>query len=465
MKISVEPEHVLFPTTSYVIATNRNHVEEQAPPGRAAMIAAYAGLKPQFAQKKLLYRLGHGPTDGRLDWQGMDGYHFEAMWGKDGPYPYDDLRHGLREARALGADLDVVVNFGSGDAAEAGRLVSYLNRKDDPLRKSHGLPPFDVALFEIGNEMGWKTVRGHDQHAPSERAYAERALGFARAMRENSDIPIEVGATASINSNFTGDGWASGAEAVTNIIAIMGEDVDFITYHGYPSTPLKKPGDPLAIMAQNQWNRDKLSREIFPAIERSRRKYGISQPIAVGNTEYFTELYRGDYQRGVLEALYTADSIVTALALRLKAAINFCFMHDESPDSLFFENNDAAGRTAVFAVHELLARELGDEVVASSATDSETVLVRGGQADGDVALEKLAFVATRKADGALSLLLVNRVEEPVALTIDPAFRPRAARRITLRGSGYAAKAMTREEQEFTGAAELPPTSVSIVRFE
>ncbi len=465
MKISIHPREVLFPATSYVIATNRNHVDENAPPGRGAMIAGYAALKPAFAQKKLLYRLGHGPTDGRLDRLGMEGYHFEAMWDESGPYPYDDLRFGLREAELLDADLDVVVNFGSGDAAEAGRLVSYLNRTGDPLRASHRLPPVGVRLFEVGNEMGWQTVRGHDEYAPNERAYAERAKSFAQAMRENSDVAIEIGATASINSNFTGDGWASGAEAVKNIIAVMREDVDFITYHGYPSVPVKRKGDPLTVMAQNQWNRAKLTSEIFPAIEQARREHGLAQPIAVANTEYFTELYSGEHQRGVLEALYTADSVVTALALQLKAAVNFCFMHDEEADSLFFVASDAARRTPVYAVHELLARELGDDVVAASASGMETLSVRGGEPGGDVELEKLAYVATRSSSGRLSLLLVNRVEEPVPVEIDPGFTPRRARRITLAGSGYGAQTMQREERDFILAGELPGTSVSVLQFE
>jgi hypothetical protein len=465
--LALEPTTVLHPATSYVIATNRNHVKAEVPADFGRMLAAYANVRPAFGAQRKLYRIGHGPFDGRLDFDYMTGYHFEKVWGKDGPYPYDDLRHGLAEAKALDADVIMVVNYGTGDAGEAGRLVSYLNGANDATRKVHGLAPFNVKLFEIGNEIGWSVVRGHAEYAPDEKTFARRAKQFAAEMRANSDVPIEIGVPGSINSNWSGEGWAPGAAGVGNIIDIMGEDVNFLIFHGYPSWPLKRDGEPLTVMAQNAWNRDKLSKEILPAISAARDRNGISHPIDVANTEYFTELYHGPYQRGVLEALYAADTMATTLALGLRMAVNFCFFHGELADSLFFRNASAEQRTTVFSVHELAASSLGQDVIGARSHDVPSVRVTGSEATTVVDMEQVGYAATRRSDGTVVLLVVNRTEtDDVTLAVDAGMLVRRARQMTLSGGTYASLRFERTEQALASldAVSFPKASVSVLEL-
>jgi hypothetical protein len=464
--IRISPTRVLHAARSHVLGANRNHVKDEVPEDFPAMLSAVRALKPANGGRKL-YRLGHGVTDGRKDYGYMPGYHFESAWDKAGPYPYDDIRHGLGEAKELDTDVIMVVNFGSGDAAEAGRLASYLNKASDATRTSQGLPPFNVKLFEIGNEIGWSQVIGHDEYASSESAYATRAKAFATQMRANSDIPIQIGASASINSNWQCDGWSDGPTAVGKIIDIMGEDVDFLIFHGYPSYPLKKDGDPLTFMAQNEWNKSKLKAEILPAIAAARQRNGISHPIGVANTEYSTELYAGPWLRGVLEALYTADTVVTSLELDVQAAVNFALWHHEHGDSLFFLENSSTKRTPIFATHELLASALGAEVVEATAHGMPSINVQGGSAGTEVNLPQLSFVAMRSATGSVTLTVVNRLEgTSVGVPIDAGMAVRQATLVSLLGTQYTSTSMTRRETQLTSLAnvEFPAASVSVLRL-
>ena len=63
-KIKIYPDQVLHNTTSYIIGANRNHLINE--PNLSEKLKEYGSIKPVFAEKRKLYRLGHGPTDGRL---------------------------------------------------------------------------------------------------------------------------------------------------------------------------------------------------------------------------------------------------------------------------------------------------------------------------------------------------------------------------------------------------------------
>ncbi|MFP5501128.1 MAG: discoidin domain-containing protein, partial [Candidatus Sericytochromatia bacterium] len=97
--IYVEPDSVLHRAESRLLGTNRNHAVNDFPNG-AAKLQKLKALQPQWGDGKYLYRIGHGPTDGRHDYDYMTGFHFEQSWGKTG-YPYDDIREGLKDAAAI----------------------------------------------------------------------------------------------------------------------------------------------------------------------------------------------------------------------------------------------------------------------------------------------------------------------------------------------------------------------------
>ena len=403
---------------SLVLGTNRNHVAEYFPNG-PAKLAKLRELRPTWGDKRYLYRVGHGITDGRIEYDYMTGFFFEEVWGRKGGYPYDDIRHALGEARELGAEQIHVVNFGTGSADQAARYAQYLNDAGSPLRKQYPFEGEPVRRFEIGNEISWTHARGHARFAPDESTYARRAKEFATRMRATSPVPIRIGAVATTNSNWLGDGWSGGARTVENILKTMGDQVDFLIFHGYPSWPLKKKGDLLTVMAQNAWNRRKLQDEIFPAIAR----HAAGRPVKVANTEFFTELYNDpDVSRGMLGALYTADTLATALDLDLEAAIQFCFEHGDMADSSFFRGNDPDRITPIFRVGRMLARHWGAEALPVDASNLKAVHVKGDATAIDMPL--LGLAAARDEAGRVYALVVNRTnKEAVTAHLEFGFKP------------------------------------------
>ncbi|MEB3285424.1 MAG: discoidin domain-containing protein [Candidatus Sericytochromatia bacterium] len=402
--ITIEPDKILHRANSRLLGTNRNHVTSDFPNG-AAKLQKMRELTPQWGDRKYLYRIGHGPTDGRYDYSYMTGFHFESVWGKNGGYPYDDVRNGIQEANVLGADQMHVVNYGTSNPEEAGRYVGYLNKMSDPNRSRYPIAQQNVRMFEIGNEIPWSMVRGHNEFAPNETVYAQRAKLFAQQMRANSDVPIQIGAVASINSNWLGNGWSGGTTTVKNILQIMGDQVDFLIYHGYPSWPLHRNGDLNTVIAQNEWNRQKLSNEIIPAI----RQYGGGRDIRIANTEFFTHMYSDALRsRGLFGALYAADTLNLSFNLNLLTSVEFCFDHKELADAAFFFNNDPNNTTPIFKFQKMLAEHWGDQIVSSSGNQIPTATVAG--AATNVTLPKLAYSAATSGNKVF-LMVIHRLDD------------------------------------------------------
>jgi alpha-L-arabinofuranosidase len=417
--INVNPAAVLHAADSHVLGTNRNHVTGDFP-NAAAKMAKVKELQPQWGSRKYLYRIGHGPTDGRNDYSYMTGFHFEKAWNQTKSYPYDDIREGLKEAATLGADQMHVVNFGTSDPAEAGRYVSYLNKATDANRTKYPFAQQNVRMFELGNEIAWSMVRGHDKYAANERVYAERAKLFAQEMRKNSDVPILIGANASINSNWEGNGWSGGATTVKNILTIMGDQVDFLLYHGYPSWPLYKAGDLQTLMAQNAWNDEKITREIMPAI----KAHSNGRNVRIANTEFFTHLYNDvKRSRGLFGALYSADTVTLALKHNMLSSVQFAMEHKDMADASFFINNDANNTTAIFKFQKMLAQHWGDQIVESSAQKLPSANVAG--ASTTLEMPKLSFVASKTGPKVFVMVTHRTNDADVKASINVGFTPKA----------------------------------------
>jgi hypothetical protein len=423
--LHVAPATVLGRSNAHLIGFCRNHVTA-ACPNLAGKLAAMAQLKPTWGDGKALYRIGHGVTDGRSDYNYMGGYHFEQCWDQRAKYPYDDLRGGMEEADAMGADQIHVINYGTSDPGEAARYVSYLDHAGDPNRLQHPTTAAGARLFEIGNEVAMKRERGHDEYAPDEVTYGMRARQFAQAMRQAADGPIQIGAVASVNSNWQGDGWSGGAETVKNLLATMGDQVDFLVFHGYPSWPMVRDGDLATILAQNEWNRQLLENEIWPAIRAANPRVGIA------NTEFSTNLYRDPVRaRGLFGALYAADSVVLAMNQQLLAALEFCLSHGETADSGYFYDDDPARPTPIYAFQRMLAQHWGDLRVQATAEGLPTQHVVGARAQLDLPL--LGFSAASSADGRTAYMLVvaRAKDQDVRARLDWGFAPSAVTAYTL----------------------------------
>ncbi len=388
--------------SAFVVSTNRNHVEEHFPRG-AEKLARLRELRPRWGQGRMMLRIGHGPTDGRFDHPGMTGYHFEECWNRRGPYPYDDVRFALEDARDLGAEMLHVINYGTSTPDEAARLVRYLNDPDSPARQEHPIDTPPTRYFEIGNEISWSMVRGHAEHAPDEVTYARRALEFIRAMRAASPVPIHIGVVASTNSNWLGDGWSGRDSTVKRMLAVLGDEVDFLVYHGYPSWPLKRDRDLTTLMAQNTWNHHLLEGVIGPAIRQA-----VSHPVAIANTEFFTEQYDSPrHARGLFGTLYAADTVALAFRHGMPIANQFCLDHGDMADASYFIGDDPTRVTPIFRFQRLLAQHWGEQLLETSTRGVPTVEVIGS--DARVQMPELEMVASRDRD-TIHLMILHRTE-------------------------------------------------------
>ncbi len=143
--------------------------------------------------------------------------------------------------RQVGADPLIAVNFESEGAAcwmrdPAGRLrragpkeaaewVAYCNDPRNALRKKNGArAPFDVRLWQIGNETSY------DKRAYDVQTAAKRTVAFARAMRKVDPTIRLIG--------WGDSGWAA------RMLGVAGEHLQYIAFHhhfdsGLPNSPLR----------------------------------------------------------------------------------------------------------------------------------------------------------------------------------------------------------------------------------
>ncbi len=444
--ITVDAALVRHAASPYTIGFNRNHSHRQfatnSAADRQAMIAATRALVPRWGQAYLgelltagypapttpapIMRTGHGPTDGRTDYATMQGYFFEQMWGLDGQaatwdgYPYDDLRYVLDEAEEIGAEPLVTVNFGTGTAASAGQLAEYLNAGASALRDAHPFtePPFAMAsdqprrafLFEIGNEVQLRQMRGHDK-ANSIDEYVANARAYVEAIRQASPHPVKIGLSSATNIFFGGpntgeDSWLQRGAMISGFIqAAQSHEVTFdaLVCHLYPLYPVREQLAGIAY-AEGLFNE-----RLIPAMG--------SADFEFWNDEFHAASGSTIRNPGMYGALYAADATVMAFGLSragkqlIPVGADFAWWHGGAGngyDSLYFQGNSAANLTPIYHFRRLLATHWGDHVVATSTT--------GGGAWTDAAADgtttvvsNLHAVAARSADGlALHVLVVNR---------------------------------------------------------
>lgn len=150
----------------------------------------------------------------------------------------------LEFCRMIGAEPSITVNVeGAGATAEeAAHWVEYVNgpvtSKYGAMRSANGHPePYHVTLWELGNEVYGRWVRGH---ADAE-TYAKNAKRYAESMRavDPSIKLIAVGESSMPDAA----NWDS------TVIRILGKDVDYLAVHDY-NTRTKDQNNRTTMMAR-----------------------------------------------------------------------------------------------------------------------------------------------------------------------------------------------------------------------
>jgi len=142
---------------------------------------------------------------------------------------------------ALGTSPFLAVNLGTGDAADAARLVEYCNLPEgtrwSDLRVKHGQPsPYAVKLWGLGNELDGPWQAGH---VPAE-VYARRAFQASFLMKQ-LDSNIETVAAGS-----SGRGLPTYLAWDREVLETCWDTIDFISAHRYSSNAAKESAAYLA---------------------------------------------------------------------------------------------------------------------------------------------------------------------------------------------------------------------------
>lgn len=386
------------------------------------VVAAAAGKVPQLRWPGGNFVSFHHWRDGVGSVERRQAYEVQAWGGLE--HHLIGTHEFLSLCEQIGARPAITVNAGTGTAEEAAAWVEYCNgdvgTPMGALRAANGHPePWGVSVWEVGNET-WGEFQGGNVGAEEN---ARRFGEFARAMRAASPVPLRLLAQGNWfdlldpddprHADISADGiWHE------ELARQVPDEIDVLSLH-WVAIASDFPADPSADETVDRALFALLvsaERRFFPAVldifDRSARDQG-RPPVEIGLTEWTpvgapldpgAERIMPDNAGGATWAAACLNTLV-----RCSDRVTLA-----SPNGLMHGNSWKKGAGVVYA-------DPGTDVIAMyrplvGATVLGTDLV-GPAYDVpqpmDVALPEsdVPFVdvlAVRRADGGVSLVLVNR---------------------------------------------------------
>lgn len=407
-------------------------------------------------------------------------------WLRPGETAFEDNQFGTHEfielCRALGAEPYININFGPSSPAEAAAWVSYCNAPADSPegeeRARNGIPePLDVRLWGIGNET-WGVYEGG--YCARGRTYARRYLAFRRAMK-HADQNIN---TVAVGANRSYPGWNK------ETLQTAGRSMDYLSLHEYAPgpNPLSREFYIGPAQTEGAYYSILAGAEMFSdSIHRMRRE--IESELGPGTTlkiafDEWNAWWSGR-QMVQTKDFTLREALLTAVTLsrlvKLSPVLGMAnFAQFVNVVGLIITYPDAMVLTPSYHAFKLYRDHVYENVLKSD-TACETVHTRRmSQIPGYKAMPLVETLATRRtADGAVSLLIVNRhFDEPITADISfEDFTPAPAVNMNLLYGHSPFHGNTAEEPgrvevsprmaqaEDTGARiVLPPHSVSQCTF-
>lgn len=372
---------VLFAGRGRVWADQVSLMPADAAPGgtRRDVFERVKALRPAFLRwpggnvaQDYRWPWGVGPRDERFTWANLS-------W-KNEPEPGDfGTGEYVSFARAVGAEPTITVNVeGRGATAEeAAAWVEYCNgpvtSRYGALRAAHGHPePYNVRLWEIGNEIWGPWVRGHSDA----ETYARNYLAYARAMRR-VDPAIKFVAVGDNNM-----GWNR------TVLARAGGDIDYLAIHHYYSRN-DTGGDRLNLMA-----RPLFFERFYGEVERLIKELVPGRPVKLAINEWGLDL-PAERQYSMESALYGAR--LMNVFERRGALVEMSAVSDLVngwPGGIIQAGRRGLFVSPVYLVNRLYAEHLGAERLALSAAGPAFDTSREGKG-----VPHLDATASRTADG------------------------------------------------------------------
>ena len=339
---------------------------------------------------------------------------------------------------AVGAEPLIGINVKRSNPGAAADLVRYLN-----VEQHRG-----VHWFYVGNEPDLG-----DGFASSPSAYAEQLVTFIDAMKAVDPSIGIVGPELMSGSNISG---AQGVDWLTPIVMRTGSRVAAISWHFYPLDSGQRfpassaiPSIPhLFQESAGDWHEAGMSYvdQIMPSLAALRDAH------APGAAIWITEMAEDPGPAagaGVSDtqaaALWSADALGRYAEYGPGAILRFLFKSEGQAYALV--DGDGHPRPT-YGAYWLHARYFGDRLVDSTSD----------------ALADVAVHAALRADGALTIAIVNKATSPQPVRLDVSgFCAQAASGLTLAGDGsLGSKTFTIEGQSLTSAnvsTGIAPTSL------
>jgi alpha-L-arabinofuranosidase len=330
-------------------------------------------------------------------------------------------------ARSLGAEPMIHVRLFRAEAEQAAARVAYANQTMG----------YGVRYWAIGNEPSLyhpnRGLAGYDT-----RAFNAQWREFALAMKEADPSILLLGPDTHQYTGRPGEDPrdAAGLDWMEEFLRANGDLVDVVSFHRYPfGTTDPQPGDLLRSSAE--WD------AIIPSLRRLiGETTGRDLPIAVTevNSNWSNRSGGQATPDSLANAIWWADVLGRLISERVGIVAHFAL---EGAGGLGMLTTQ--GPRPTYYVYTLY-REFGDELVYSSS--------------GDPALR---VYAARRADGALTVLVVNlgaqETESPLRLA---SFTAEPLAETWLLDRGHLAENVGTTEVQEEGRVVFPGESVTLL---
>jgi hypothetical protein len=409
-------------------------------------------------------------------------------------------------ATNAGVQAIITVNYGTGTSNEAAAWVAYANatngsslalgtdlhgtnwftagywaslRAAAPLGTDDGknflrlsrTAPLGFKYWEVGNEnygVSWETDSNTYPHDPY--TYAVRAVGYITLMKQvdptiKIGVPVIIGEDSSANgysahpalnprTGVSHNGWTP---VVLATMKSLGVTPDFIVHHVYPE--YQSDSDPILLQASANWASDATNLRQMITDYVGTTGTNIEILCTENNADAGTQ---GRQSTSIVNGLYLAES----LAQLMKTEINSFIWWDLRNG----QDNQGAGGDFNSSLYGW--RTYGDLGIIGNANTRYPAfytfkLMQFFARPGDTILNSssdynlLSSYATRKADGSLAVLVINKdnattFTTQIALTN---FIPWT--NATVRSFGIAQDEATRTNSTVPGAQDIATNNLAV----
>lgn len=411
-------------------------------------------------------RFGYEPFDGFFDAGGklVQGYHWRDALADDSAEMSIDEFMGY--ATRVGAEPQLVVNFGTGTAGEAADLVAYVNGTDpaDPmvaLRRSRGRQePWGVKVFEIGATPWLAGSAGFDRFPDSPggsrdpQALGRRQTEFARAMRARSPVPVKLFAPIT-----SWDLSSYGRTALRRLVSLTAPDVDGYAFHFDAAAEPGQASEKVAL-------RPAFLGERLVEFSTILTEEGGGKALEIAVTDWAGSRFPSAMGRNWLTGLALADSMLV-MADRGVSRLNY-FAAAAAPGDpggySYWLGGDPQSPAPTLVTTQVMARHLGRELIETRTAGVEVIETElpGG---GSARIPALG-VRCSKRDYDASLVVVNRTSKPRQSNVAVEFRVIApiqqTQLVAPTGADTVDAAVITYQPSNKFSIDLPPYSVTLL---